>query len=82
MRKCNTIKHGLILSELGWGRMPFWRIAQDLEYGRQIRVPTASFGKDGETLLHCYLLHRTDQAMAPTTRLLRHEILARTQSNL
>jgi len=76
------VKHSLILSGLGWGRMPFWRISQDLEDDRLIRVPAASFGKDGETLLHCYLLHRTDQTMGPAARLLRREILARTQSNL
>lgn len=63
-------KHALILSGLGWGRLPLWQVERDLAEGRLLRVPTASLGRDSQVTTETYLAHRIDRPLGPAARAL------------
>ncbi|CAB3658647.1 HTH-type transcriptional regulator YhaJ [Achromobacter mucicolens] len=63
-------KHALILSGLGWGRLPLWQVARDLAEGRLLRVPAASLGRDSQIAMETYLAHRIDRPLGPAARAL------------
>lgn len=68
-------KHALILAGTGWGNLPLWLVASDLEAGRLVRVPAADLGPDGETPLRAYLAHPIDSPLGPAGRFLRDKLL-------
>jgi DNA-binding transcriptional LysR family regulator len=69
-------KYALILSGLGWGRLPRWLVERDLREGRLVRVATTSLGRDARVLYEAYLAHRVDQPLGPAAQAFR-ETLAR-----
>jgi DNA-binding transcriptional LysR family regulator len=70
-------KHALILSGVGWGRLPFWQVERDLAEGRLVRLPTAALGHRGESIVNGYLARRTDEPLGPAARCLRDALLRR-----
>jgi DNA-binding transcriptional LysR family regulator len=73
----NATKHALILAGVGWGSLPLWLVERDLAEGRLVRIPAAEFGQQGETFVHAYLAHRTDQPLGPAARTFRQALLRR-----
>ena len=69
-------KHALILSGLGWGRLPLWQVERDLAEGRLVRLPTASLGRNSQVTAEAYLVHRIDAPLGPAARVFG-EALAR-----
>ncbi|GLT11996.1 LysR family transcriptional regulator [Sulfitobacter porphyrae] len=61
-------KHALILSGLGWGRLPFWLIARDLAENRLVRLDTKTLGRNAELATEAYLAHRLDEPLGPAAR--------------
>ncbi|WP_332607850.1 LysR family transcriptional regulator [Achromobacter sp. ESBL13] len=61
-------KHALILSGLGWGRLPLWQVARDLAEGRLVRLPTHSLGRGSQVETETYLAHRIDMPLGPAAR--------------
>lgn len=61
----------LIRAGVGWGRLPDWLIADDLEEGRLVPLPAAALGKDGRTVSWSYLAHRLDKPLLPAAAFLR-----------
>ncbi|MBR0646799.1 LysR family transcriptional regulator [Plastoroseomonas hellenica] len=61
-------KHALILSGLGWGRLPSWLVARDLRDGRLVRLDTRALGRDATTRYEAYLAHRLDEPLGPAAR--------------
>jgi DNA-binding transcriptional LysR family regulator len=68
-------KQALILAGLGWGRLPLWSVARDLDEGRLVRLPAAALGRDGETHVEAYLARRMDEPLGPAARALRQALL-------
>jgi DNA-binding transcriptional LysR family regulator len=68
-------KHALILSGLGWGRLPDWMIERDLAERRLVRLPATPLGLDGATRLPAYLVRRTDAPPGLAGRVLRASLL-------
>ncbi|MBK4217678.1 LysR family transcriptional regulator [Paracoccus caeni] len=60
-----SAKHALILSGLGWGRLPLWLIKDDLSAGRLVRLKTTLLGQDSEVQSQCYLARRLDEPFGP-----------------
>jgi DNA-binding transcriptional LysR family regulator len=71
----NDTKRVLILKGIGWGNLPVWLVKQDLEEGRLVRVPTAEYGRKGETVLRAYIAHRSDEPLGPASRLFRKALI-------
>lgn len=67
-------KYALILSGLGWGRLPRWLVERDLREGRLVRVATTSLGRDARVLYEAYLAHRVDQPLGPAARAFREAL--------
>lgn len=61
-------KHALILSGLGWGRLPLWQVERDLAEGRLVRLPTHSLGRGSQVETETYLAHRIDMPLGPAAR--------------
>ncbi|RJL16428.1 LysR family transcriptional regulator [Paracoccus siganidrum] len=61
-------KHALILSGVGWGRLPLWLVEDDLSSGRLVRLPTTALGRDGQVQAQSYLARRLDQPFGPAAR--------------
>lgn len=75
-------KQALILAGLGWGRLPSWAVERDLAEGRLVRVPSAEFGPQGETLERGYLMHRADTPLGPAARSFRQALLRLTGNTM
>lgn len=58
-------KHALILSGVGWGRLPSWLVADDLRSGRLARLDTAALGRNAQVTSQSYLAHRLDEPFGP-----------------
>jgi len=69
-------KHAMIRAGHGWGRLPLWVVASDLESGNLVRLPIASLGPDGQVETQFYLARRIDQPFGPVARAFREAILA------
>ncbi len=67
-------KYALILSGLGWGRLPRWLVERDLREGRLVRVATTSLGRDARVLYEAYLAHRVDQPLGPAAQAFREAL--------
>lgn len=67
-------KYALILSGLGWGRLPRWLVERDLREGRLVRVATTSLGRDARVLYEAYLAHRVDQPLGPAAQAFRETL--------
>ncbi|WYX36556.1 LysR substrate-binding domain-containing protein [Achromobacter xylosoxidans] len=63
-------KHALILTGVGWGRLPLWLVERDLAEGRLLRLPTGSLGRGSQVATEVYLAHRIDQPLGPAARTL------------
>jgi len=61
-------KHAMILAGLGWGRLPAWLIARDLDEGRLVRVDTKALGRNATVVSEAYLAHRLDAPLGPAAR--------------
>ncbi len=70
-------KHALIRSGLGWGRLPLWAAKEDLAAGRLVRLNAVALGRDGASVMGCYLAHRNDAPLGPAARTLRRILLQR-----
>lgn len=75
-------KYVLIREGLGWGRLPGWWIDRDLAEERLMRVRTAAFGPDGETIIRACLARRSDDALGPAARCLREALLRRARGEV
>lgn len=62
------IKQAMILAGLGWGRLPGWLAADDLEKGRLVRVGTGALGRRAQLPMEAYLGHRLDEPLGPAAR--------------
>lgn len=69
-------KHALILSGVGWGRLPLWLVQRDLDEGRLLRLRTHSLGREGESVSEAYLAHSLDEPMGPAARALAEALVA------
>lgn len=67
-------KYALILSGLGWGRLPRWLVERDLREGRLVRVATTSLGRDARVLYEAHLAHRVDQPLGPAAQAFREAL--------
>ena len=67
-------KYALILSGLGWGRLPHWLVERDLREGRLVRVATTALGRDARVLYEAYLAHRVDQPLGPAAQAFREAL--------
>ncbi|ESJ18758.1 LysR family transcriptional regulator [Cupriavidus sp. HPC(L)] len=67
-------KYALILSGLGWGRLPRWLVERDLREGRLVRVATPSLGRDARVLYEAYLAYRVDQPFGPAAQAFREAL--------
>lgn len=68
-------KHAMIVAGLGWGRLPAWLAAPDLNQGRLLRLDAQGLGRAGELVSEAYLAHRLDQPLGPAARALRAALL-------
>lgn len=69
-------KHAMIRAGHGWGRLPLWVVAKDLQNGDLMRLPIASLGPGGQVETQFYLARRIDQPFGPVARAFREAILA------
>lgn len=65
------VKHALILAGVGWGRLPLWQVARDLDEGRLSRLATDALGRRAELVSEAYLVHRVDEPLGPAARAFR-----------
>lgn len=61
-------KHELILSGLGWGRLPLWQVARDLAEGHLVRLDTLTLGRNAQLVSEAYLARRLDEPLGPAAR--------------
>lgn len=61
-------KHALIVTGVGWGRLPLWRVREDLESGRLVRLATKSLGRRSQLESESYLARRLDEPFGPAAR--------------
>lgn len=61
-------KQAMILSGLGWGRLPLWQVQRDLEEGRLVRLNTNGLGRKGQVQAEAYLASRLDKPLGPAAR--------------
>lgn len=69
-------KHAMILSGLGWGRLPSWLVASDLRERRLVRIPTRLLGANSEIVSEAYLAHRMDKPFGPVARAFQTALVA------
>lgn len=69
-------KHAMIRAGLGWGRLPFWLVAENLARGDLVRLPIAALGPGGQVETQFYLARRIDRPFGPVARAFREAILA------
>lgn len=62
------IKHAMIRSGLGWGRLPGWLAEEDIAGGRLVRVETGVLGRRGRLPAEAYIGHRLDAPLGPAAR--------------
>lgn len=60
-------KHALLRAGLGWGNLPEFMVAQDLEDRRLVRLRPSAWGDDEHTL-HLVAVHRPDALLGPAHR--------------
>jgi DNA-binding transcriptional LysR family regulator len=65
------IKLALLRAGLGWGKMPSWLVAADLEAGTLVRLPVGRIGPGGETAHEAYFCHSIDKPPGVGATLLR-----------
>ncbi len=70
------IKLALLRAGLGWGKMPSWLVAADLEAGTLVRLPVGRIGPDGETGHEAYFCHSIDKPPGVGATLLRDCLMA------
>ena len=63
-----SAKHALIVAGVGWGRLPFWQVHEDLNRGRLVRLSTKSLGRDAQVNAESYLARRLDEPFGPAAR--------------
>ncbi|HEY0959980.1 MAG TPA: LysR family transcriptional regulator [Novosphingobium sp.] len=68
-------KHAMILSGLGWGRLPLWQIEADLRDGRLVRLPTKVLGRESEVVMEAYLAHRIDEPLGLAAQVFHRALL-------
>lgn len=68
------VKHALIRSGLGWGRLPLWQVGEDLAAGRLVRLRTSGLGPHGAISLPVYFAHRIDQPLGPAASRFREAL--------
>ncbi|MEO9340925.1 LysR family transcriptional regulator [Mesorhizobium sp. SB112] len=61
-------KHAMIVSGLGWGRLPLWRVERDLDEGRLVRLNTQALGRKSQVKAEAYLASRLDNPPGPAGR--------------
>lgn len=61
-------KYSFILGGAGWGRLPDWLVARDLEQGRLVRLNVTALGRNGEVTSSAYIAHRRDVALGPAAQ--------------
>lgn len=61
-------KHALILSGLGWGRLPSWQVERDISEGNLVRLATGSLGRESQVTAETYLARRLDEPLGPAAR--------------
>jgi len=71
-------KHAMILSGLGWGRLPFWQVERDLSEGRLVRLATKALGRKGQVSSEAYVAHRLDEPLGPAAHVFRKALLRTT----
>ncbi|WP_020594005.1 LysR family transcriptional regulator [Kiloniella laminariae] len=67
-------KHALILSGLGWGRLPLWLVASDLAEKRLVRLDTLTLGRNAQLISEAYLAHRLDEPLGPAGQAFSHAL--------
>lgn len=67
-------KHALILSGLGWGRLPLWQVARDLAQERLVRLDTMTLGRNAQLVSEAYLARRLDEPLGPAARAFGHAL--------
>jgi DNA-binding transcriptional LysR family regulator len=70
------IKLALLRAGLGWGKMPSWLVAADLEAGTLVRLPVGRIGPGGETAHEAYFCHSIDKPPGVGATLLRDCLMA------
>lgn len=68
-----AMKHALILTGCGWGNLPAWMTARDIEAGALTRVKAAAL-EAKPMPMPVYLLRRLDAPLGPAGRFLREEL--------
>jgi len=61
-------RHDMIVSGLGWGRLPLWRVERDLDEGRLVRLNTRALGRESQVKAEAYLAPRLDIPAGPAGR--------------
>ncbi|HZH09603.1 MAG TPA: LysR family transcriptional regulator [Microvirga sp.] len=61
-------KHAMILAGLGWGRLPFWLVDNDLREGRLVRLNTKALGRHSQVTSEAYLAYRLDEPLGPAAQ--------------
>lgn len=73
----NETKRALLIAGVGWGSLPLWLVADDLDAGRLVRLPVEEFGPDGVTVTPSWLGWRIDAPPGPAGRLFCDELKRR-----
>jgi len=61
-------KHAMILTGLGWGRLPLWLVDHDLSEGRLVRLNTRALGRHSQVISEAYLAYRLDEPLGPAAQ--------------
>lgn len=66
-----VMKLSMLRAGVGWGSMPAWLVAADLDAGTLVNLPASALGPQGRTTYHAYLCHRSGEALGPAARCFR-----------
>lgn len=66
-----VMKLAMLRAGLGWGSLPAWLVAADLDAGTLVKLPSTALGPQGMAVYHAYLCHRSGEALGPAARRLR-----------
>ncbi|MCV0397192.1 MAG: LysR family transcriptional regulator [Rhizobiaceae bacterium] len=69
-------KRAMIRASHGWGRLPYWLVAEDLASGELVRLPVVALGPGGQIDVQFYLARRIDRPLGPVARAFRDAVLA------
>ncbi|HEV7309234.1 LysR family transcriptional regulator [Ensifer sp.] len=69
-------KHALIVAGAGWGHLPLWLVAADLDNGRLVEVQLAARKGLEQPLLPFYAIRRIDRVRGPAMESLSHLLAA------